>query len=269
MVPYLVSQLAAKWAEDGNIINFVTLGQRFQPADLALLHIDLTVVPKTYVNLARRYPRVLNDKVLDIRKSLVSQNLIRPESSYEGPVIVKTDLNAGGNPEHLYEKFPVYERRIFKRWWKSAVGRFTSSTPSKPGKRYKIYECVKDVPECFVRNNDYVVEKFLPEVMDGLYITRRCHLLGDRSVTHKMGWTDPLGGGFAASFEWVKTNPAVLDVAKNFGLEYGAIDYTEIGGVVNAFDINKTIGLGALEHAEVRENNAKLVDLLAPGIYSF
>jgi hypothetical protein len=270
IVSYLIGLLAEKWREDGHDVDFVVQPKRPFSADLVLLHVDLSVVPNKYIKIAQRFPIVLNGSVLDIRKSTVSKNLLTADSDYEGPVIVKTDLNAGGNPEHFYECFPFKERRPLRRWW-NAVCRAVSgvSAPQPPGKDYRLFNNIKQVPIDLARNSRYVIEKFLPEVRDGLYYIRRCHILGDRSITQRMGTPSPIGGGFAPFFEWIETNRQVLEVARGFGLDYGAIDYTEVDGCVNIFDINKTIGLGALEHEVVRENNAKVVARLAPGIYSY
>jgi hypothetical protein len=69
-------------------------------ADLALLHVDLTAIPSDYLALAARYPRCLNLAVRDISKRHISRNLVGPDDGCDGPVIVKTDRNYGGRPEH-------------------------------------------------------------------------------------------------------------------------------------------------------------------------
>ena len=48
------------------------------PADLALLHVDLTVTPPEYLTLADRYPRCLNRAVTDISKRRISQRRVPP-----------------------------------------------------------------------------------------------------------------------------------------------------------------------------------------------
>lgn len=270
MIKYLISPLAEKWREDGHDVEFFSGCRKFSSADLALLHVDLSVVPKSYIKFARRYPRILNERVIDIRKSAISPNLIGLKSDYQGQVIAKTDLNAGGNPEHFYERYPFEEKRLLVRLWRTAVRAISgTNVPDPPGKDYKIFDNIKHVPPNILNNQRYIIEKFLPEIENGLYFTRRCHVLGNRSITQRMGNPNPLGGGFAPVFEWIDCDPEVLEIARKFGLDYGAIDYTVVKGRVNMFDLNKTIGLGGLEYAEIRENHAKVVEHLAPGIYSF
>jgi len=50
------------------------LGERdFSPeADLAVLDVNLSVLPDDYRRLASRYPSSLNDSLIDIRKSAIS-----------------------------------------------------------------------------------------------------------------------------------------------------------------------------------------------------
>jgi hypothetical protein len=71
----------------------------------------MTIVPTDYSALMQRYPRVINRRVLDISKSTISANLVRPGDPYAGPVIVKTDRNYGGLPE----------RRLTHRGWRSLL----------------------------------------------------------------------------------------------------------------------------------------------------
>ncbi len=96
---YMVGLLARKWREDGHDVDFVFGTQAGLNVDVALIHVDLSRVPRSYVKLARKQPRVLNDRIRDIRKTRTSPNLVSRDSHYDGPVIVKTDLNSAGIPE--------------------------------------------------------------------------------------------------------------------------------------------------------------------------
>ena len=73
----------------------------FVEADLAVLHVDLTVVPAVYLNLARRYPRAINGNVVDISKRHMTAQEVKRGHLYGGPVIVKTNRNSGGVQERL------------------------------------------------------------------------------------------------------------------------------------------------------------------------
>ena len=71
------------------------------PADLVLLHVNLSVVPDEYLELASRYPIVVNGKAKDIRKSTYSTLRVTRDDPYAGPVIVKSNLNYAGVPEAI------------------------------------------------------------------------------------------------------------------------------------------------------------------------
>ena len=93
---YLVNLMIPRWEAMGFHVVVVTDEDTFVPADVALLHVDLSVVPDSCRRLAERYPLVLNGRVLDIRKRRFSQLLVDRHDSYSGKVIVKTDSNYGG-----------------------------------------------------------------------------------------------------------------------------------------------------------------------------
>ena len=92
---YLVELMIPRWESMGFKVVVVT-EDTFVPADVALLHVDLSVVPDSYRRLAERYPLVLNGSVLDIRKRRFSQQLLDHQTPYSGKVIVKTDWNVNG-----------------------------------------------------------------------------------------------------------------------------------------------------------------------------
>jgi hypothetical protein len=89
--------------------------RKLAPADILLIHVDLSVVPDEYLEFASRYPIALNKAAKDIRKSLISLNLVRAGDSYSGKVIVKTDLNYGGSPERIMRRNPSLWRRLSPR----------------------------------------------------------------------------------------------------------------------------------------------------------
>ena len=45
---------------------------------MAILHVDLSVIPAAYSEASKRYPVVVNGAATDIRKKLVSRYLVRP-----------------------------------------------------------------------------------------------------------------------------------------------------------------------------------------------
>ena len=98
---YAVNYLARYWREDGIKVHFCFGIDSLVRADILLLHVNLSVVPQAYLDAGKGYPVALNDRVQDIRKSTLSENLLSPGDAWDGPVIVKSDLNYGGIPERL------------------------------------------------------------------------------------------------------------------------------------------------------------------------
>jgi hypothetical protein len=70
---YLIRSFVEAWRAVG--IEAIELfgTDRFVPADLVLVHVDLSVVPQEYLDFACQYPAVLNGEVADVRKSTVSR----------------------------------------------------------------------------------------------------------------------------------------------------------------------------------------------------
>jgi hypothetical protein len=92
---YVVDQLAQVWRTDGYEVQYLFGTRRFAPADLLLVHVNLSVVPSNYIQFAKQYQIVINGEISDIRKRKVSSRLLRPGDPWQGRVIVKSDLNLG------------------------------------------------------------------------------------------------------------------------------------------------------------------------------
>ena len=96
---YWLRAIADCWRDRGIQVELVEAPHIRLKADLAILHVDLTKVPRAYVDCVRSFPATINGQVVDISKRAISQNLLQREDRYTGPVIIKTDLNCGGHPE--------------------------------------------------------------------------------------------------------------------------------------------------------------------------
>ena len=68
-LPYMVYSLAERWKGAGHQV-LVHRGPGAPPAgDLAIVNIDLTVIPAAYRGLYARYRRVVNGRVPDVSKA--------------------------------------------------------------------------------------------------------------------------------------------------------------------------------------------------------
>jgi len=236
---YVIHYLAEIWREQGLEVHFNYDAETFLPADLAILHVDQSVVPKKYLHLAQRYPKVLNIYVTDIRKSSFSQILLGPRSDYQGKVIVKANYNYGGIPEVRNWKGPMMKLR------KKIFGGGVLS------KNYKIYDSRKDVPLWVFMHPNLVVEKFLPEQEGDLYYVRNYHFFGDSYTCCRMGSKEPVVTGTSqVVMEDIEVHPEIISLREEMKFDYGKFDYVVRDGKVHLLDANKTTGFGALKMTE-------------------
>jgi hypothetical protein len=242
---YAIGYLLRYWREEGIDVTVLFGTGRFTRADLAILHVDLSVVPENYVEFAGRYPRTLNSRVKDIRKSSFSRQMIRRGDGYDGPVIVKSDLNYAGGPERKLYGTPL--ARLAVRLRHQLHSHRTS--PNGPGpsfrspRDYIIYDDVRSVPEHWFNCDDIIIEKFLPEIEDGLYCTRYYHFLGNTGICMVRRSTDPVvNTATVVSRDYVEPHPDIVALTKALGFDYGKFDYVMRQDKPVLLDINKTPG---------------------------
>jgi hypothetical protein len=273
---YAIGLYAQQWRCEGHEVRFLLGCKEFWPADLAILHVDRTVVPTAYRDFARRFPRVLNDRIVDIRKSVLSPNLVQPGDDYAGPVIVKNNLNADGFPERFLSAPPggngpwgggALWKRLGRRAAKLLPGHRHTTLLAKA---YQVYNSPGEVPRGIWESPDQVVEKFLPERDGEWYITRRCGIMGSRAISYRMADKHFIvDSGDSKEFAWIENAPEVVEFARQVGLDYGVIDYTVHDGQTVVFDVNKTPGQAPLRIESVRDSYARLVGHNWPGLYDF
>lgn len=249
--PYSIFKFTPTWIEDGHTVIVARGCDSVVPGDLVIIHVDLSVVPESYLDIARHYPVALNAGIRDIRKSAISRNLVGPESGWDGPVIVKSDLNCAGLPErHL-----LGIDRSRPRAWRPG------EAPIHFGELdgYAVFDHLTEVPERFFSDPGLVVEKFLPEMHDGFYHIRTFHCLGDESDGYLHRSTDPLVKmKNIIGREPIAPHPDVLALRREIGLDYGKIDYVIHDGKAVILDINKTTGGGQMaETAELLAARAR------------
>ncbi len=267
-IPFTIYPLASCWKEAGHEVLFVYGVRKFVPADLAIVHVDLSVVPDEYLAFARRYPIVVNGNVRDTRKSSFSENLVAAGDPYRGRVIVKSDLNYAGIPERILAQ---PRRSAGSRLLAKLSRRYRSRHPASPVRvtgsaDYRIYDCAGDVPRACFEDRGLVVEKFLPEIEDGLYCVRNLQFLGDRMTCVRIASPDPIvKADNRVRREIVEPHPEIVARRKALGFDYGKFDYAIHEGRPVLFDVNKTPGDAPTMDEEVRAR----VRYRAAGLYSY
>jgi hypothetical protein len=233
---YLVHTLAGVWRERGLEVICVYGTDRFVPADLALVHVDLSVVPEEYLEFAAQYPIVLNGRVRDIRKTTTSRHLVRPGDDWEGPVIVKSNLNYGGRPEYRNSLTGI-------RRWRVSRALASRAGASPVWSDYRVFDRLADVPASVFERSDLVVERFLPDVENGLYHIQIYQFLGDGERCSRLGSPSPLlKAEDCTCAQTVEPHPAARAWREELGLDYGKIDYIARDGEAILLDANKTTG---------------------------
>jgi hypothetical protein len=178
----LINRLARFFWKPAGWEVVVQQGLRDPPdADVAVLHVDLTVVPDEYMALAARYPVCINGQLRDISKRVVSRSLVGRDDPYDGPVMVKTDRNSGGRPERVLRVAmggrsarwtEAIERRLPPRW----TGRLKNDDD------YLYFPRKAAVPVWVWRRPELVVERFLEQREGPLYTINQWQFLGDSGV---------------------------------------------------------------------------------------
>jgi hypothetical protein len=262
---YFIEAVGRLWQAAGHRVA-VHQGLGTPPrGDLAILHVDQTRVPAAYVALAGRYPRTLNLRATDIGKRRVSRNLVRPDDAWAGPVIVKTDANAFGNPDRRMLEAVNRQRG---RWPQRLAWRLAERLRRPlPREHYPIYPDKAAVPRQVWRRRDLVVERFLPQRQGSDYVLNSAFVLGEHWIVSSYTAAEPLVkiSGLRDVIPLFDEVPErVRRVSRELGLDYGKIDYTLHAGEAQVLDVNPTPFLGLVWDKSERLD--RILHTLAAGL---
>ena len=238
---YVMRALADEWRRRGIVVDVTDRfdGPGTDDDTIVIPHLDLTRTPPEYRAFLGRCPRVLNRAVTDISKRRISRNLVASPREFDGPVIVKANNNACGEPER--RKL----RRRGRLGWEmhQLLTRLPWTISAKLGSPgYRIFERAADVPWLAWRNPRLVVERFLPEQKDGQYCLRQYVFFGSREI-NTMAWSDkPIvkSHNVARREILTETPPELRKIRAELGFDFGKFDYVMRDGQVVLFDTNRT-----------------------------
>lgn len=258
---YLLNRVADVWRSRGHDVGVRRLHEPPGEPDVSILHVDRSRIAPAAVEVHLRSGRpVLNAGALDITKRRVSRLLVGPDDDWEGPVIVKTDLNYWGQPERQRDGPPGLPRRILER--------LQRSLPWKVGRRlpvesYPVLPGVDAVPVWLWRSETYVVERFVPERDGDLYVTRYWVFLGEQEfVFTKRTSNYIVKRGDAVEQALSEEVPDVLRRRRReLGFDFGKFDWVLVDGTPMVFDANKTPALIGLT-----DTHPHLLEILADGL---
>ena len=229
---YLLRRLIGYWTDAGHRVLLATELGDWPEGDIAILHVDLSVIPAAYAEASKQYAVVVNGAARDIRKKLVSGHLVRPNDGWTGPVIVKTDLNCGGIPE-------LRLGRILQRHGRQAnvpLGEITCM--ERP---YPILRSATAVPEAVWNNPGLVVERFLPEQDARGFWMRAWVFFGDRERCIRYLGSHPIvKSGNILAREPVPVPEELHAERARLGFDYGKFDFVVRDGKAILLDANRT-----------------------------
>ena len=100
-IPYLIQLFAQRWQEQDIPVEIRCDLDAVPSKDVVVIsHLDVTHTPALSQRFFEKCAIVVNRNITDISKRKISRNLITSAKDYDGPVIVKTNRNAGGEPQH-------------------------------------------------------------------------------------------------------------------------------------------------------------------------
>jgi hypothetical protein len=248
----MIRAYAERWRQHGHVVLW-HYGPGDPPAgDLAILHVNPSVVPQEYLRLLSFYPRVLNSAVLDISKTTFSQHILTPDDPWTGPVIVKTNANYRGLPEAKL------------RATATQAGTAANVRASPLIRKYLIYDTLADVPKEMWQTRGLIVERFLPERDErGRYCVRIWTFLGDRQRCVIWRSYYPLvKADNVVRSEPVDPPETLHRWREHLGFDFGKFDYVVYDGQEILLDVNRTPTYPDPNDPVVREAVAQL----APGI---
>lgn len=241
---YLMHEVLEVCKERGHeIVVHSGLNGTLPEGDLAINHIDLTVLPVDYQTALRRFPKTINGRVADISKRAVSRHLLRRGDDWAGPVVVKGNMNSGG-------------------WREARLG-----LPAAIAE-YAVYETKGKVPDAAWTDRSVVVEKFLPEVRDDSFCLRIWFFCGDQRGHGICYSRDPIIKLRNVEKAELLEEPPPEDLVRmreDLAFDFGKFDYGLVDGQAVLYDANRTPTLGDIP----KENYINLVTRLANGLETY
>ncbi len=246
---YMLFELLKELKRRGHSVRIIPGTSAKPEADIAVLHVDATVTPPEYVEYARAFPFCVNIGAADISKRRVSGALIGKDDDWQGPVIVKSNLNNLGMREQ------ALNRRSLR------AGKPKPFPGVKPIEGYRVYTCLSDVAPAVFDRDDLVVEKFIPEPESDGFGARFWIFCGDRErCTRHVSPQSLVKGDDTIRHEPVPVPDELRALRRQLGFDYGKFDFVMHEGRAVLLDANKTPGGARNLSAFLAAGNANLAD---------
>jgi hypothetical protein len=255
-IDYMAYELARRWEERGHRVAYHRGVGTPPPGDVALMHHDLTVIPDSYREVARAYPRVINGAALDISKSRYSGCRLRKSDAWDGQVIIKTDANHGGHVDDALRRMALEQ------------GLASDIAPGPVMDDYYLCDSKARVPEALWDTPGVLVEKYIPERdARGSYL-RIWTFFGDRELSSRYRSDAALiKADNVLERQEAPVPEAMRAERERLGFDFGKFDFVLHEGRYVLLDANRTPGAPARIFDNPRLATA--FDDLSRGVESF
>lgn len=211
----------------------VVRGPRVVNGDVALLHVDSTIVDPEYLDLRAHYPLALNFGTADTSKTTISSLRVRPSDGWRGSVVVKSNLNYRGLVEEMQNERAARARRPLPHPGLRTAG------------EYQLFGRADEVPDDVWSDPELIVERFVPEIdHDGHYVHRSWIFMGARERCMRYvapHWMVKVSDALA--YEPAEVPERLRAERERLHFDYGKFDFVMHDGEPVLFDANRTPGL--------------------------
>lgn len=230
--PYLLYDVLRHLTDMGHKCR-IAQGPRPIPGDVALLHVDATIVDDDYLALGPHYPRTINFGTGDISKRKISRLLVVRDGGWTGPVLVKSNYNNNGLLEQMHN------RRAAR------IGRPLPHPEVTKGPPYQLFESTEDVPDEFWSDDSMVVERFVPEKdPEGGYALRTWVFMGPRERCTRVVTAGPISkAADVLRYGPVDVPPQLRAERERLNFDFGKFDFVIHDGEPILLDANRTPGV--------------------------
>lgn len=238
---YFIARIARQfWEPEGRRV-LVHQGLKPPPsADLAILHVDLTIVPEEYRALARHYETCLNARITDVSKRRISRQLVDADDAWDGAVMVKHNLNHSGDAER---RLRIAEGGLWVRLREAALRWLPRAWGGAGGANYQVFERKGQVPRWVWRSPDLVVERLFTERHGDSFLLHQWQFLGPRSLVSTLLGSTPLVKRTDGQKRLPKHHgvpDALWRRREELGVDFGKFDFVMHEGEPVLFDVNPT-----------------------------
>ncbi len=251
---YMIFQLAEILRKRGHVVTFHQGPENVPEGDVLFYHLDCSVVPAAYLEIAKDFPVTINADAVSIRRDNYSQLVLSRSDDWQGQVIVKTILNNLGKPEFRHNLQA------------EAAGKPKPHPDIVTIDEYQIYDHMNDVPSFLWSDPDFIVERFVPEQVEGGYAIRSYVFCGDYGrCAQFVSSTSSIKGARITDVRPSEIPQEFFAIREALGIQYGKFDYVIYDGKPHLFDANKSLGSANGNRAlqrRITAENEKLVDAL-------